>query len=151
MYNTYNTVAEGLHFSAFIEVAIMNANIMYLASPCTGRRLTHKEFRIQLVKELLMSTAEGEDDNHGHHPTPNSPFRLTGWHLPASLSSLFLADLLNQTVAGRRGTGASSPPTSANNVICQCVWSHVFNCITQKVVLSIICNSLYLLLMSYGE
>ena len=71
-------MAEGLHFSAFIEVAIVNDDI-YLASPCTGRRLTHKEFRIQLVKKLLMNTAEGEDDSNGCHPTPNPPsFHLTG-------------------------------------------------------------------------
>ena len=66
-----------------VKVAIVNVSIMYLASPCTGKRLTHKEFRIQLAKELLMDTTEEDNQSHGRHPTPNPPsFRLTGRHFP---------------------------------------------------------------------
>ena len=69
-----------------IEVAIVNAYIMYLTTPCEGRRLTHKEFRIQLAKELLMDTVDEESHCCGPHPNPNPPsFRLTGRHFPAKL------------------------------------------------------------------
>ena len=45
-------------FFHLIEVAIVNVYIMYLMTPCEGRRLTHKTFRIQLTKELLMDTVQ---------------------------------------------------------------------------------------------
>ena len=73
-------------FFHLIEVAIVNAYIMYLTTPCEGRRLTHKEFRIQLAKELLMDTVDVESRCCGPHPNPNPPsFRLTGRHFPAKV------------------------------------------------------------------
>ena len=72
-------------FFHLIEVAIVNAYIMYLTTPCEGR-LTHKEFRIQLAKELLMDTVDEESHCCGPRPNRNPPsFRLTGQHFPAKL------------------------------------------------------------------
>ena len=66
-------------FFYLLKVAIVNAYIMYLTTPCEGRRLTHKEFRIQLAKEMLMDTADEESHCCGPHPNPNPPsYRLTG-------------------------------------------------------------------------
>ena len=75
-------------FFHLIEVAIVNAYIMYLTTPCEGWRLTHKEFRIQLAKELLMDTVTDDAEPHscGPHPKPNPPsFCLTGRHFPAKV------------------------------------------------------------------
>ena len=75
-------------FFHLIEVAIVNAYIMYLMTPCEGRRLTHKEFRIQLAKELLMDTVEAESHSCGPHPNPNPPsFCLTGRHFRSKVGS----------------------------------------------------------------
>ena len=74
-------------FFHLIAVAIVNAYIMYLMTPCEGRRLTHKELRIQLAKELLMDTVTDDAEPHscGPHLKPNPPsFRLTG-HFPAKV------------------------------------------------------------------
>ena len=73
-------------FFHLIEVAIVNAYIMYLTTPCEGRRLTHKEFRIQLAKELLMDTVTDDAEAHSCGPHPKPPlFRLTGRHFPAKV------------------------------------------------------------------
>ena len=74
-------------FFHLIEVAIVNAYILYLLTPCSGRRMTHKEFRVQLAKELLMeSSKQVEDQGRGPHPMPNPPcYRLTGQHFPAKV------------------------------------------------------------------
>ena len=74
-------------FFHLVDVAIVNAYIMYLSTPCSGRRLTHKEFRVQLAKELLMETTELVDD-HGRRSIPNPPsYRLTGRHFPGKAIS----------------------------------------------------------------
>ena len=81
-------------FFHLIEVAIVNAYIMYASTPQTGRKMTHKEFRIQLAKELLLETTQEEERCRGPHSNPNPPsFRLTGRHFPAKVA---------QTSSGRR-------------------------------------------------
>lgn len=73
-------------FFHLIEVAIVNAYIMYMTTLCEGCRLTHKELRIRMAKELLTNTVEIESHCCGPHSNPNSPpFRLTGQYFPAIL------------------------------------------------------------------
>ena len=123
-------------FIHLIEVAIVNAYIMYLTTPCEGRRLTHKELRIQLAKELLMDTVDGESHCCGPHPNPNPPsFRLTGRHSQQSWVSLLRDGHHSQTAlsaVGRRAMDGSLLPTNANSVISPCVWYHALSSTTQK-------------------
>lgn len=78
-------------FFHLIDLAIVNAYILYLMSPCSGMRLTHAQFRIELAKELLMETVSSvEEVAVGHpprsHADPNPPSnRLTGRHFPGKL------------------------------------------------------------------
>ena len=73
-----------------IDVAIV---ILYLMSHCSGKRLTHAQFRIELVKGLLMESVTPTEEQtpehpHGPHPDPNPPSsRLTGRHFPGKLGS----------------------------------------------------------------
>ena len=48
-------------FFHLIEVAIVNAYIIYASTPQTGQKMTHKEFRIQLAKEPLLKTTQEEE------------------------------------------------------------------------------------------
>ena len=75
-----------------IDMAIVNAYILYLMSPCTGKRLTHSQFRVELAKQLLMEEVipveEPEGRPLGPHLDPNPPSsRLTGRHFPGKLGS----------------------------------------------------------------
>lgn len=89
-------------FFHLIEIAIVNAYIMYLVTPHTGKRMTHKEFRVQLAKELLLDTIPEEERCRGPHSSPNPPsFRLTGRHFPAKVG---------QTPSGR--------PSQPDCVVC---------------------------------
>ena len=77
-------------FFHLIDLAIVNAYILYLMSPCSGKRLTHAQFRIETAKELLMETVEEEtaQDQRGPHPDPNPlSSRLTGRHFPGKVGS----------------------------------------------------------------
>ena len=76
-------------FFHLIDLAIVNAYILYLLSPCSGRRLTHAQFRIELAKQLLMETVEEStaEQQRGPHSNPNPPSsRLTGRHFPGKVS-----------------------------------------------------------------
>ena len=76
-----------------IDMAIVNAYILYLMSPCSGKRLTHSQFRVELAKQLLMEEVipveEPEEGRPlGPHLDPNPPSsRLTGRHFPSKLGS----------------------------------------------------------------
>ena len=66
--------------------------ILYLMSPCSSKRLTHSQFRVELAKQLLMEEVipveEPEGRPLGPHLDPNPPSsRLTGRHFPGKLGS----------------------------------------------------------------
>ena len=72
-------------FFHLLDVAIVNAYILYTISPHTGHRLNHEHFRIELAKELLADTAVGPSQlrTPGPHPRPLPPHaRLTERHFP---------------------------------------------------------------------
>ena len=75
-----------------IDMAIVNAYILYLMSPCSSKRLTHSQFRVELAKQLLMEEVipveEPEGRPLGPHLDPNPPSScLTGRHFPGKLGS----------------------------------------------------------------
>ena len=74
-------------FFHLIEMAVVNAYILYLLTPCTGKRMTHAQFRVELAKGMLMeSTTATDEPPRGPHPDPNPPsHRLTGRHFPGRL------------------------------------------------------------------
>ena len=75
-------------FFHLIEMAIVNAYILYLMTPCSGKRLTHAQFRVELARGLLMEsvTPTHDEQPRGPHPDPNPPsHRLTGRHFPGKL------------------------------------------------------------------
>lgn len=77
-------------FFHLVDLAVVNAYIMYTEAPQTGRRLTHEQFRIQLTKELLTSVAvnitEDALPTTGPASRPLPPLaRLTERHFPGRL------------------------------------------------------------------
>ena len=61
-------------------------------SPCTGKRSTHSQFRVELAKQLMMEEVipveKPEGWPLGPHLDPNPPSsRLTGRHFPGKLGS----------------------------------------------------------------
>ena len=68
------------HRTIKIDMAIVNAYILYLMSPCTGKRLTHSQFRVELAKQPLMEEVipaeEPEGRPLGPHLDPYPPFSL---------------------------------------------------------------------------
>ena len=69
-------------FFHLVDNAIMNAYILYRLSEQSGRKLDHKHFRIELVKQLL-----GGTDGHTHPPIRHlnalpPAARLTERHFP---------------------------------------------------------------------
>ena len=78
-------------FFHLIDMAIVNTYILYLMSPCSGRRLTHAQFHIELAKQLLMEVVTPADEPtaeqpHGPRPDPSPPSsRLTERHFPDKL------------------------------------------------------------------
>ena len=77
-------------FFHLLDLAIVNAYIMYTEAPHSGRRFTHEQFRIELSKGLLMSVAVDTMDDVTHtsgqipRPLP-PPARLTERHFPGRL------------------------------------------------------------------
>ena len=53
-------------FFHLIDLAIVNAYIMYCGTPQYGRRFTHEQFRIELAKGMLMSVAVNTADDMPH-------------------------------------------------------------------------------------
>ena len=90
-------------FFHLIDVAIVNAYILYTLSEQTSRKLTHEHFRIRLAKDLLMDAGMPQDHHiRGPIPRPLPPSsRLTERHFPARVG---------ETIAGR----ASQP----NCIVC---------------------------------
>ena len=79
-------------FFHLIDLAIVNAYILYLMSPCSRKKLTHAQFRVELAKQLLMETAPSTEEElpvehpPGTHTDPNPPSsRLTGRHFSGKL------------------------------------------------------------------
>ena len=122
-------------FFHLLDVAIVNAYIMYLSTPCSGRRLTHKEFRLQLAQELLMETTELVN-SHGHRPSLILlPTVSQGGTFPVKLSPLLLGNDSSRNMlfaVGREEVAASPPPSNASSVTCQCAWYLVLSCTIQK-------------------
>ena len=103
-------------FFHLIDLAIVNAYILYLMSPCSGKRLTHAQFRIELAKQLLMETAEETVVQHppGSHTDPNPPSsRLTGRHFPGKQIVLSAVEKRDEDVNQRH--------MNVNNAIYLCV------------------------------
>ena len=77
-------------FFHLLDLAIVNAYIMYSEAPHTGRPLTHEQFRIELSKGLLTSVAvnvmEDAPQSTGPSARPLPPLaRLTERHFPGRL------------------------------------------------------------------
>ena len=73
-----------------LDMAVVNAYILYTISFQSSRKLTHEQFRIELARELLLQTAidVGEDVplSHGQFQRPLLPqSRLTERHFPDNL------------------------------------------------------------------
>ena len=65
-------------FFHLINLGIVNAYILYLMLPYSGKWLMHTQFRIELAKELLMETVSSVEEvavGHppGSHADPNPP------------------------------------------------------------------------------
>ena len=50
-------------FFHLIDLAVVNAYIMYCGTPHSGQRFTHEQFRIELAKGMLMSVAVNTADD----------------------------------------------------------------------------------------
>ena len=77
-------------FFHLIDLAVVNAYIMYTEAPHRGRQLTHEQFRIKLASQMLSSVAVNVSDNaptaSGPAPHPLPPLaRLTERHFPGRL------------------------------------------------------------------
>ena len=78
-------------FFHLIDLAVVNAYILYCDAPHSGRRFTHEQFRIELAKGLLMSVAVNtvEDMPRATGPAARSlppPARLSERHFPGKLT-----------------------------------------------------------------
>jgi hypothetical protein len=70
-----------------LEVAFMNAYLLYTNSRHDGKKLTHKAFYISLAKELLERGNALETYEHVQRPTTQTiPSRLIGVHIPGRTS-----------------------------------------------------------------
>ena len=74
-----------------LDMAVVNAYIMYTTSTQSSRKRTHEQFRIELAKELLLQSSidVGEDVplSHGRLQRPLPPqSRLTERHFPDNLT-----------------------------------------------------------------
>ena len=71
-------------FFHLIDLAIVNAYILYTLSQQANRKLTHEQFRIRLAKELLIDMDQPQDRTRGPIPRRLPPCaRLTERHFPA--------------------------------------------------------------------
>ena len=95
-----------------IDMAIVNAYILYLMSPCSGRRLTHSQFRVELAKQLLMDEVPVEEPEGralGPHGDPNPPSsRLTGRHFPGSTAAGHQRQQHCVVCSGKKGRGRTT-------------------------------------------
>ena len=76
-----------------LDLAVVNAYVIYTGMSHTGRQLTHEQFRIELAKGLLMSAAvdvtQGMQRPRGPAPRPlPPPARLTERHFPSRLPEI---------------------------------------------------------------
>ena len=96
---------------AFIDLAVVNAYILYCDTPHSGRRFTHEQFRIELAKGLLMSVAVNttEDRPQATGPAVRSlppPARLSERHFPGKLTdNAHIATLTLPVCSGKKGRG----------------------------------------------
>jgi len=69
-------------FYHLLDLAVVQAYILYRQSPQSGRHLRHQQFRVELAKELLHSA--GEEVIQTANPQSQPPVnRLTERHFPA--------------------------------------------------------------------
>ena len=82
-----------------LDMAVVNANVLYTSSQQSSKKLTHEQFRIELAKEMLLhalvNVSEDMHQSHGriHRPLPPQA-RLTERHFP---------DHLPCTPSGKKG------------------------------------------------
>ena len=100
-------------FFHLLDMAVVNAYVLYTLSEHTGRKLTHEQFRIELAKGLLMEVAINPSEDMLTTPGPQPrplppPARLTERHFPARLPDIPSGKKgqSNCTVcSGKRGRG----------------------------------------------
>ena len=121
-------------FFHLIDLAIVNAYILYLMSPRSGKRLTHAQVRIELAKQLLMDTVTSRGDCSSVDSNPPSS-HLTGRHFQGKLGV---------SAAGRQiqpdCVVCIQQHMNANSIICLCVLYLVLNCTIQRRIQSVICR-----------
>ncbi len=129
-------VETGAFFHLF-DMAIVNAYILYRMSSQPGRKLDHKNFRIDLAMSFL-----GGGDRLAQNPTPPRlndlppQARLTERHFPSPHVLVGEHHSRCAWFVLVRGGGESVPPlTNVSSVIYLCVLYHALSCIIPKLTL----------------
>ncbi len=123
-------------FFHLLDMAIVNAYIHYRMSSQPGRKLDHKNFRIELAKSFL-----GGTDSLSQNPTPRlnvlpPQARLTERHFPEvpPCASGRASQPLCVVCYSKRGENVP-PLTNVSTVIYLCVLYHALSCIIPKQTL----------------
>ena len=101
-------------FFHLVDLAVVNAYIMYTEAPHSGRRFTHEQFRIELSQGLLLCVAVNTMDNA---PCTSGP---TPRPLPPQQSVIALdAYLMCRIPWGKKEEGERPLPTVATSATYQ--------------------------------
>ena len=118
-------------FFSLLDVAIVNAYILYSLSSQTGKKLSHMQFRVQLAKQLLVEASHFISSSNEHLGSQSSQSSLSSTSSLPPISRLTERHFLGKIPPRANGNPGQRdcivcskkkeeegkpPPTTANNV-----------------------------------